>query len=215
MKLLAILILVMLQLGFSQQAKDLGTCSGRGIEGSGVYGTCMDESGTLWSFDSEDPPYYLWKVTDSVAIQKWYTMEKDSMISTVKGSCSSECTISWRRGMGSLHTSVVYKERFLFSKVLEFHDGVTWLLKRAKKNYEKCENSFVFTIQKFYASGSLYSERGKQNAKCETIEKEYFEDGRLAGTSIYKNVELVGYKKCTDGRQGNEELDCTTPPIKK
>jgi DNA topoisomerase-2 len=36
----------------------------------------------------------------------------------------------------------------------------------------------------------------------------YFESGKLAGTANYKNGTLTGYKKCTDGRMGNENLDC-------
>lgn len=49
-----------------------------------------------------------------------------------------------------------------------------------------------------------YSIAGKLNG----IRKWYFENGDIAGTATYKNGELIGYKKCADGRVGNESLDC-------
>lgn len=104
----------------------------------------------------------------------------------------------------------------------------------------KCSGCLLNSIRGYYPDGALRTERDKQNSKCEQIEKgyyasgqlkylkvyttknvklleekEYFEDGRLAGTATYKNEKLVGYKKCTDGRQGSESLDCTRPPVKK
>ena len=60
----------------------------------------------------------------------------------------------------------------------------------------------------YYESGSINGEVPFTNGKENGIRKEYYESGKLAGTTTYKNGKMVGYKKCTDGRFGNESLDC-------
>lgn len=39
-------------------------------------------------------------------------------------------------------------------------------------------------------------------------DKNYKSNYQIIGTATYKNGQLIGYKKCTDGRLGNENLDC-------
>ena len=52
------------------------------------------------------------------------------------------------------------------------------------------------------------AEKPYKNGNTNGIVKWYYENGKLAGTENYKNGTLEGYKKCTDGRMGNENLDC-------
>jgi antitoxin component YwqK of YwqJK toxin-antitoxin module len=63
-------------------------------------------------------------------------------------------------------------------------------------------------VKVYYESGELMWEIPYTNDKKNGIEKKYYASGKLAGTATYKNGELVGYTKCTDGRFGNEELNC-------
>jgi antitoxin component YwqK of YwqJK toxin-antitoxin module len=60
----------------------------------------------------------------------------------------------------------------------------------------------------YYKSGVVATEckyvNGIRHGEC----VEYYESGKVAGTSTYKNGNLVGHKKCTDGRSGNETLVC-------
>ena len=64
------------------------------------------------------------------------------------------------------------------------------------------------SVNWYYESGELsrctYFVNGKLNGVCEW----YYKNGKLAGTANYKNGTLEGYKKCTDGRMGNKNLDC-------
>lgn len=62
--------------------------------------------------------------------------------------------------------------------------------------------------KQFYESGNIKIEYTYKNNRKNGITKWYFESGKLAGTANYKNGTLTGYKKCTDGRMGNENLDC-------
>lgn len=77
------------------------------------------------------------------------------------------------------------------------------------------ENNYVNGVlngisKKFHKNGSLYEEYKYVDGKIEGNRKQYFENGKVAGTSTYKNGELIGYKKCSDGRFGNEQLQCDT-----
>lgn len=77
------------------------------------------------------------------------------------------------------------------------------------------ENNYISGIlngisKRFHKNGSLYEEYKYVNGKIEGNRKQYFENGKVAGTSTYKNGELIGYKKCSDGRFGNEQLQCDT-----
>ena len=70
-------------------------------------------------------------------------------------------------------------------------------------------NDMANGIQKGYnEDGSLRWETPYVNGEINGIEKGYYEDGKLAGTAKYKNGILDGYKHCSDGRIGNEQLDC-------
>jgi len=60
----------------------------------------------------------------------------------------------------------------------------------------------------YYDSGALMWEIPFINEKEHGVSKWYYENGKLAGTATYKNCKLAGYKKCSDGRVGNEKLDC-------
>lgn len=62
--------------------------------------------------------------------------------------------------------------------------------------------------KEFYKNGKTKIIQHFINGERNGIRKWYFESGKLAGTANYKNGTLKGYKKCTDGRMGNEHLDC-------
>ena len=63
-------------------------------------------------------------------------------------------------------------------------------------------------VKSYYKSGALRWEIPCINEKEHGVGKWYYENGKLAGTATYKNGKLAGYKKCSDGRVGNENLDC-------
>src|SRR5574343_23849 len=63
-------------------------------------------------------------------------------------------------------------------------------------------------VKSYYESGALMREIPYINGNAHGVDKGYYKNGKLAGTATYKNGKLVGYKKCTDGRFGNENLDC-------
>jgi len=46
------------------------------------------------------------------------------------------------------------------------------------------------------------------NGKMNGIAKSYYESGKVASETKYKKGEIQGYKHCSDGRFGNETLDC-------
>ena len=86
------------------------------------------------------------------------------------------------------------------------------------KNFTNCVNKITDECT-LYESGVLINGKLKERTeyrdngsvlwtKINNTEKWYFENGKLAGTATYKNGKLVGYKKCTDGRFGNESLNC-------
>ena len=62
--------------------------------------------------------------------------------------------------------------------------------------------------KRYYDSGKLASETSYKNGKKNGIRKEYDTQGNLSSTAKYKNGILDGYKHCSDGRIGNEQLDC-------
>ena len=60
----------------------------------------------------------------------------------------------------------------------------------------------------YYESGQLLRETPYVNGKRYGIEKEYNNKGEVISTAKYKNGVLDGYKRCSDGRFGNENLKC-------
>ena len=68
----------------------------------------------------------------------------------------------------------------------------------------ECDSISIY----YYESGSIWAEKPYKNGNINGVMKWYYESGKLAGTANYKNDTLEGYKKCTDGRMGNENLDC-------
>jgi len=74
--------------------------------------------------------------------------------------------------------------------------------------HSKYKNGVITHSVMYYLNGALWNESYFDSGKLQGTKKWYFENGNLAGTATYKNGKLVGYKKCTDGRVGNENLDC-------
>ena len=75
-------------------------------------------------------------------------------------------------------------------------------------SYTKFVNDKAYEEIWYYKSGQIREIKRYDGWVLSGITKWYFEDGKLAGTATYKNGKLVGYKKCTDGRFGNERLNC-------
>jgi antitoxin component YwqK of YwqJK toxin-antitoxin module len=80
--------------------------------------------------------------------------------------------------------------------------------KHLYKDETSCECDSIH--KDYYESGALAWEVPFVNGKWHGIYKEYCESGRLASVSEYKNDVFQGYKKCADGRFGDESLDCYT-----
>ncbi len=77
--------------------------------------------------------------------------------------------------------------------------------------YESGEIEMVSTINNrtsYRKDGTVLFNAPLNTGNINGIANWYFDSGKLAGTATYKNGKLVGYKKCTDGRFGNESLDC-------
>ena len=71
-----------------------------------------------------------------------------------------------------------------------------------------CKNDKMNGLAKgYYESGALAWEVPYKNGKENGIEKEYFSSGE--STATYRNGILQGYKHCSDGRIGNDNLDCS------
>ena len=64
-------------------------------------------------------------------------------------------------------------------------------------------------VKEYYESGEIMSEVPYENGKINGIEKGYFRSGKIAYTAKYKAGVLKGYKRCSDGRIGNDDLDCS------
>jgi antitoxin component YwqK of YwqJK toxin-antitoxin module len=62
-------------------------------------------------------------------------------------------------------------------------------------------------MKEYLEDGSLKMETPYVNGERSGIEKWYV-NGKLVGAAKYKNGILDGYKHCSDGRIGNEQLDC-------
>ena len=77
-----------------------------------------------------------------------------------------------------------------------------------KSSYHYVKGLFNGEAVMYYESGAVRVKSFFVNHLENGIKNWYFESGKLAGTATYKNGALVGYKKCTDGRFGNENLDC-------
>lgn len=60
----------------------------------------------------------------------------------------------------------------------------------------------------YYDSGQLYAEMPHVNGKRHGVVKGFTHKGKVKSTAKYKNGVLDGYKRCSDGRFGNEELEC-------
>lgn len=70
----------------------------------------------------------------------------------------------------------------------------------------ECECDSISIV--YNESENIRVEKPYKNGNINGVMKWYYENGKLAGTANYKNGTLEGYKKCTDGRMGNENLDC-------
>lgn len=88
----------------------------------------------------------------------------------------------------------------------------------AKKYYENGvlswempykNNKLSGTEKGYYPSGKMYRTNTYKDGEWDGVSKVYFENGKLAGSGKFRKGELVGYFKCTDGRVGTEEIDCT------
>ena len=61
---------------------------------------------------------------------------------------------------------------------------------------------------RYYEDGTLAWETPYKNGKKNGVGNRYHDDGTLKSTAKYKNGVLDGYKHCSDGRMGNESLNC-------
>lgn len=65
-------------------------------------------------------------------------------------------------------------------------------------------------VKGYYPNGQLWITQTYKNGKQEGKQIEYSaKTGKVISTAIFKNDELVGDKKCVDGRFGSNDLDCT------
>lgn len=65
-------------------------------------------------------------------------------------------------------------------------------------------------VKGYYQNGQLWITQTYKKGKKEGRQTEYSaKTGKVISTAIFKNDELVGDKKCSDGRFGSIDLDCT------
>jgi len=60
----------------------------------------------------------------------------------------------------------------------------------------------------YYENGQVKAEYHIKNGVGSGPAKGYYPDGTLQWEAKYKNGELDGYKRCTNGKFGNEDLEC-------
>ena len=77
---------------------------------------------------------------------------------------------------------------------------------RNTRNY-KCDHWRGKQYTRYYENGKIKIQRSDLSSKCIQTQKSFYDNGNLAGVITYKNYEFVS-NKCTDGRFGNENLDC-------
>lgn len=70
------------------------------------------------------------------------------------------------------------------------------------------DGSETGVIKQYHNSGKLRSEIPVINGIKQGRRVWYFENGNIAGSVLYKDGFIIGYKTCVDGRRGNETLDC-------
>lgn len=64
----------------------------------------------------------------------------------------------------------------------------------------------------YYISGEIKTEYNiDKNGNYHGIFKAYKRNGEFAGSKKYNHGELVGFTKCTDGRRGDNRLQCQIP----
>jgi len=65
-------------------------------------------------------------------------------------------------------------------------------------------------VKEYYQNGQIWRAANYKKGKQEGKQTEYSaKTGKVISTAIFKNGELVGDKKCSDGRFGSNDLDCT------
>ncbi len=65
-------------------------------------------------------------------------------------------------------------------------------------------------VKEYYQNGQIWRTTNYKKGKREGKQIEYSaKTGKVISTAIFKNDELVGDKKCSDGRFGSIDLDCT------
>jgi len=74
--------------------------------------------------------------------------------------------------------------------------------------YPHVDGKLHGTGKVYYESGALGYEAPYVDGKLHGTRKWYYESGGVAGTARYVHGVLDGYMECSDGRKGNERLNC-------
>jgi len=106
--------------------------------------------------------------------------------------------------LGYVTNAYAVKDGHRHGKSTSYYEG-TWVLEVVVTYSNGLANGMTTW---YNVDGSLEQEKMRKGGKDNGLTTWYFPNGKVAGTAMYKNDAIVGYKTCVDGRKGNEHLDC-------
>lgn len=112
---------------------------------------------------------------------------------------------------GQIKSESFYKKGELMGNLKEYYEngsiGEMGTLRRLTPYVNGKKDGLV---KEYYQNGQICRTISYKKGKREGKQIEYSaKTGKVISTAIFKKDELVGDKKCVDGRFGSEDLDCT------
>ena len=115
------------------------------------------------------------------------------------------------RENGQIESEANYKKGKIVGNLKEYYENGSIGEKRVIRRITPYANGKVEgLVKEYYQNGQIWRTISYKKGKREGKQIEYSaKTGKVVSTAMYKNNELVGDKKCMDGRFGSEDLDCT------
>jgi len=112
---------------------------------------------------------------------------------------------------GQIDSEVNYRKGKIVGNLKEYYENSSMGKKGAIRRITPYANGKKDgLVKEYYQNGQIWRTTSYKKGKREGKQIEYSaKTGKVVSTAMYKNDELVGDKKCMDGRFGSEDLDCT------
>ena len=116
------------------------------------------------------------------------------------------------RENGQIESETNYKKGKLVGNVKEYYENDSVGERGAIRRITPYANGKVDgLVKEYYRNGQIWRTVSYKKGKREGKQIEYSaKTGKVISTAVFRNDELIGDKKCVDGRFGSEELDCTS-----